>query len=57
MELAGFAMGTLIGPSWLIPVVRYDQRYAAGIARYALNAAASSRIFQGYKLESLDGIA
>lgn len=47
----GFAMGTLSGPAWIVPVARYDQRYAAGIAKYALNAAVSSRIFQGYKMD------
>ncbi len=47
----GFTMGTLNGPSWLAPVLRYDQRYAKSIARYLLNAANSSRLFQGYQLD------
>lgn len=42
-----FTMGTLQGPAWLVPVVRYDQRYARAIARYALNAANSARLLQG----------
>jgi hypothetical protein len=47
----GFSLGTLKGPSWLVPVARYDQRYARSIARYALHAASSARLFQGYKLD------
>lgn len=47
----GFTMGTLVGPAWLVPVVRYDQQYAASIARYALHAAASARLLQGYGLD------
>lgn len=47
----GFTMGTLNGPCWLAPVLRYDQRYAKSIARYLLNAANSSRLFQGYQLD------
>jgi len=46
-----FAMGTLQGPAWLLPVARYDQRYARAIARYALHAANSARLFQGYGLD------
>ncbi|MCY3018042.1 MAG: glycoside hydrolase family 130 protein [Planctomycetota bacterium] len=46
-----FAMGTLQGPAWLVPVARYDQRYARAIARYALHAANSSRLFQGVDLD------
>lgn len=46
-----FAMGTLQGPAWLVPVARYDQRYAHAIARYALHAANSTRLFQGVDLD------
>jgi len=46
-----FAMGSLQGPAWLVPVARYDQRYARDIARYALHAANSSRLFQGEGLD------
>ncbi len=45
-----FAMGTFQGPAWLVPVARYDARYARDIGRYALNAAASARLFQGVGL-------
>lgn len=47
-----FSLGTLQGPAWLVPVVRYDQRYARAIARYALNAANSARLLQGEGLDS-----
>jgi hypothetical protein len=47
-----FTMGSLQGPAWLVPVVRYDQRYARAIARYALNAANSVRLLQGEGLDS-----
>jgi len=47
-----FTMGSLQGPAWLIPVVRYDQRYARAIARYALNAANSARLLQGEGLDA-----
>ena len=46
-----FTMSSLLGPSWIVPVVRYDQRYAKSIARYALNAANSVRLLQGYQLD------
>ena len=47
-----FTMGSLQGPAWLVPVVRYDQRYARAIARYALNAANSARLLQGEGLDA-----
>lgn len=47
-----FAMGSYQGPAWLLPVARYDQRYARSIARYALNAANSSRFFLGIDLDA-----
>ena len=46
-----FAMGTLQGPAWLVPVARYDARYARDIGRYALHAASSARLFQGFGLD------
>lgn len=46
-----FTMGTLQGPAWLVPVVRYDPRYARDIGRYALHVAVSARLFQGYGLD------
>ena len=46
-----FTMGSLQGPAWLVPVVRYDQRYARAIARYALHAANSARLLQGEGLD------
>ena len=45
-----FAMGTLQGPAWLVPVARYEARYARDIGRYALSAANSARLFQGVDL-------
>ena len=47
-----FSMGSLQGPAWLIPVVRYDQRYARAIARYALHLANSARLLQGDGLDA-----
>ena len=46
-----FTMGSLNGPAWLLPALRYDQRYAKSLARYSLNMAVSMRLFQGYKLD------
>ncbi|RYX80409.1 hypothetical protein EON83_28765 [bacterium] len=46
-----FSLGTLQGPAWLVPVARYDQRYARAIARYALNVANSARLLQGEGLD------
>jgi hypothetical protein len=47
-----FSMGSLQGPAWLVPVVRYAPRYARAIARYALNAANSIRLLEGYDLDA-----
>jgi hypothetical protein len=47
-----FTMGSLQGPAWLIPVVRYDQRYARAIGRYVLHAANSARLLQGEGLDA-----
>ncbi|WDE99018.1 PA14 domain-containing protein [Lentisphaera profundi] len=44
-----FTMGSLNGPAWLLPALRYDQTYARAIAKYSLNMANSMRLMQGYK--------
>lgn len=46
-----FAMGSFQAPAWLLPVARYDPRFAKCIARYALNAANSCRLFLGVDLD------
>jgi len=46
-----FSMGTLQGPAWLVPMVRYAPRYARDVARYALHAASSARLLQGSGLD------
>ncbi len=46
-----FAMGSYQAPAWLLPLVRYDQRFARAAARYALNAANSCRFFLGLDLD------
>jgi hypothetical protein len=46
-----FTMGSLQGPSWIMPMLRYDQRFARTLARYALNVANSARLLQGYSLD------
>ena len=46
-----FTMGSLQGPAWLVPVARYDQRWAKAIARYALHLANSARLLQGEGLD------
>lgn len=46
-----FTMGSLNGPAWLLPALRYDQSYARAIAKYSLNMAVSMRLLQGYKLD------
>jgi len=45
-----FAMSSLQGPAWLLPVARYEPQYARAIAKYALHAANSARLLQGYGL-------
>ncbi|RYG70547.1 hypothetical protein EON80_07695 [bacterium] len=51
-DFYAFTMGSLQGPAWLVPVARYDQRYARAIARYALHAANSARYLQGEGLDA-----
>ena len=46
-DFYAFSMGSLQNPAWLVPVVRYDPRYARAIGRYALHAANSCRLLQG----------
>jgi hypothetical protein len=47
-----FSMGSYQAPAWLLPAVRYDQRFARSVARYALNAANSCRFFLGIDLDT-----
>ena len=51
-DFYAFSMGSLQNPAWLVPVARYDQRYARAIARYALHAANSARLLQGEGLDA-----
>jgi hypothetical protein len=46
-----FSMNTYQSPAWVLPVARYDQRYARALARYALNQANSCRFFLGIDLD------
>ncbi|MEI6676466.1 MAG: hypothetical protein WCO57_14950 [Verrucomicrobiota bacterium] len=46
-DFYAFTMGSLQNPAWLIPVARYDPRYARAIGRFALHAANSCRLLQG----------
>jgi hypothetical protein len=41
----------LQAPAWLVPIVCYDCRYARDVGHYALHAAASARLLQGYGLD------
>jgi hypothetical protein len=49
-----FAMGSYQGPAWLLPVARYDTRFAKCAARYALHAANSCRLFLGIDLDAAE---
>ncbi len=40
-----FAMNTFAFPAALVPLVRYDDRYARAIGKYVLNAANAARLF------------
>ncbi|EDM26446.1 beta-glucosidase [Lentisphaera araneosa HTCC2155] len=46
-----FTMGSLNGPAWLLPALRYDQTYARALAKYSLNMANSMRLMQGHTLD------
>jgi hypothetical protein len=46
----GFAMNTFDLTWPLLPMVRYDQRYAASIAKWLLNASNASRLFYPYDI-------
>ncbi|MDD7984948.1 PA14 domain-containing protein [Lentisphaera marina] len=46
-----FTMGSLNGPAWLLPALRYDPDYAVAVAKYSLNMAVSMRLMQGYKMD------
>ncbi|OLS16808.1 MAG: hypothetical protein HeimC3_51280 [Candidatus Heimdallarchaeota archaeon LC_3] len=47
-----FAMGTFENVGALVPIVRYDDRYARAIGKYVLNAANAARLFYGNGLDS-----
>ena len=47
-----FAMGTYENVGSLVPVVRYDDRYARAIGKYVLNAANAARLFYGNGLDA-----
>ncbi len=51
-EWYAFTMGTLQNAAWLVPVARYDPRYARTIARLALHEANSARLLQGFGLDA-----
>ena len=51
-EFYAFTMGTLQNAAWLVPVARYDPRYARAIARFALHDANSARLLQGMGLDA-----
>ena len=40
-----FAMNTFAQPAALVPLVRYDDRFARAVGRYMLNAASAARLF------------
>ena len=46
-----FAMGTYENVGCLVPIVRYDDRYARAIGKYVLNAANAARLFFGNGLD------
>lgn len=50
-DFYAFTMGTLQGPAWLVPVARYEPAYARAIGKYALHAANSARLLQGYGMD------
>ncbi|UCG01509.1 MAG: hypothetical protein JSW11_18070 [Candidatus Heimdallarchaeota archaeon] len=47
-----FAMGTYENVGCLVPIVRYDDRYARAIGKYVLNAANAARLFFGNGLDA-----
>jgi len=47
-----FAMGTYENVGCLVPLVRYDDRYARAIGKYVLNAANAARLFYGNGLDA-----
>jgi hypothetical protein len=47
-----FAMGTYENVGCLVPIVRYDDRYARAIGKYVLNAANAARFFFGNGLDA-----
>ena len=51
-EWYAFTMGSLQNAAWLVPVARYDPRYARAIARFALHEANSARLLEGVGLDA-----
>lgn len=51
-EFYAFTMGSLQNAAWLVPVARYDPRYARAIARFALHEANSARLLEGAGLDA-----
>jgi hypothetical protein len=49
-DFYAFSMGSLQGPAWLAPVVRYEPGYAKAIGKYLLHAANSCRLLEGFGL-------
>lgn len=47
-----FSMGTYENVGSLVPIVRYDDRYARAIGKYVLNAANAARLFFGNGLDA-----
>ncbi len=47
-----FAMGTYDNVGCMVPIVRYDDRYARAIGKYVLNAANAARLFFGNGLDA-----
>ncbi len=47
-----FSMGTYENVGCLVPLVRYDDRYARAIGKYVLNAANAARLFFGNGLDA-----
>ncbi len=47
-----FSMGTYENVGCLVPIVRYDDRYARAIGKYVLNAANAARLFFGNSLDA-----
>jgi hypothetical protein len=51
-NMYGFAMNTFDTAASMIPLVRYDERFALAIGKWMLNAANSARLFYPYALDA-----